>query len=92
MQDRICNSKAYITMQSKLLILLILGIVLVMASLGWLGYQSFRTGFSTKAEPNALEVLIARQLRHLAIPLEQRNKSNPVPANPEILTDARTFC
>jgi hypothetical protein len=33
----------------------------------WLGYHLFTTGFSAKTEPHALEVLLARQIRHLAI-------------------------
>jgi mono/diheme cytochrome c family protein len=76
-------------MRSKLLLFLIAGVVLVTASLGWVGYQSFQTGFSAKAEPHALEVVMARKLRYLAIPIAQRNKPNPVPLSPEILADAR---
>jgi mono/diheme cytochrome c family protein len=66
-----------------------MGGVLVAGILGTFGYQSFRTGFSAKAEPQALEVLIARKLRHLAIPLEQCEKANPVSASPEVLGEAR---
>ncbi len=76
-------------MHSKLLILLIVGIVLMTASLGWFGYQSFKTGFNAKAEPHMLEVFIARQLRHLAIPVGQRTTTNAVPLSPEVLADAR---
>lgn len=65
------------------LFLLFLGLV------GWFGYQSFTTGFSAKAEPNWLEVLLARQLRYLAIPLENRNLRNPVPLTPDVLKEAR---
>lgn len=74
-------------MRTKLLTLLILAILGGLALLGWLGYQSFTTGFSAKAEPHALEVLMARQVRYLAIPLEQRNKTNPVPVTPEVLQE-----
>lgn len=66
------------------MILLILG---GLALLSWFGYQSFTTGFSAKAEPHALEVLMARQVRYLAIPLEHRNKPNPVAVTPEILQE-----
>jgi len=58
------------------------GLGLVLASFG---YQSFSTGFSAKAEPHALEVFLARQLRYLAIPLASRNKVNPVPLTPDVL-------
>ena len=65
-------------MKAKVIGAVIILIVGGLALLGWFGYQSFTTGFSAKAEPNALEVLMARQVRYLAIPLEQRNKPNPV--------------
>ncbi|MBM4124325.1 MAG: c-type cytochrome [Nitrospira sp.] len=48
----------------------------------------FSTGFSAKAEPGRLEVLLARQVRRLAIPYAQRNAPNPVPAGPDVLAEA----
>ena len=63
--------------------------LLFLGLLGWFGYQSFTTGFSAKAEPHWMEVLLARQLRYLAIPLENRNLRNPVPLTPEVLKEAR---
>ncbi|MGA6827922.1 c-type cytochrome [Nitrospira sp. NS4] len=74
-------------MRTKLLTLLILVFFGGLALLGWLGYQLFTTGFSAKAEPHALEVFMARQVRYLAIPLEHRNKANPVPVTPAVLQD-----
>lgn len=77
-------------MKSKkfVLFLVILCLFVLLAS-GMIGYQSFKTGFSAKADPHPLEIFVARQVRRLAIPLEQRNKANPVPVTTEILTDAR---
>jgi mono/diheme cytochrome c family protein len=49
----------------------------------------FTTGFSAKTEPHALEILIARQIRHLAIPISKRNAVNPVPATADVLKEAR---
>jgi len=63
--------------------------LLFLGLLGWFGYQSFTTGFSAKAEPNWMEVLLARQLRYLAIPLENRKLRNPVLLTPEALKEAR---
>jgi mono/diheme cytochrome c family protein len=63
--------------------------LLFLGLLGWFGYQSFSTGFSAKADPNWLEVLVARQLRYLAIPLENRNLRNPVPLTPDVMKEAR---
>jgi mono/diheme cytochrome c family protein len=48
----------------------------------------FATGFSAKTEPHALEVLAARQIRRLAIPLEQRNAQNPIPLSPAVIKEA----
>lgn len=56
---------------------------------GWFTYAFFKTGFSAKAEPSALEIVLARKARHLAIPFSQRNIANPVPASPTLLVDAR---
>lgn len=75
------------TTATKVVILVLVGAVL--APMGWFGYRSFRTGFSAKAEPNALEIVLARNLRQLAIPQSQRDAVNPVPASPEELAKAR---
>jgi len=58
------------------------------APIGWIGYRLFTTGFSTKTEPHALEVFIARQIRHLAIPIEQRNTQNPIPLRPDVIKES----
>ncbi len=67
----------------------VLAIGLMIGVPAWYGYQTFKTGFSAKAEPHALEVWGARQLRHLAIPLDQRNKPNPMPPSPAVLAEGR---
>jgi len=53
-----------------------------------MGYRLFSTGFSAKTEPGALEVIMARQIRHLAIPVAQRNASNPVPLTSDLMKEA----
>jgi len=75
------------TFGSKLLTLLFLGLAGICAIGAWLGYQLFTTGFSAKTEPHAIEVFMARQIRHLAIPIEQRNTPNPVPLSPDLLKE-----
>jgi cytochrome c len=35
-----------------------------------------------------MEVLLARQIRHLAIPIEQRNAQNPVSLNPDVMKES----
>ena len=67
----------------------LLVMTLGLGALGWVGYEGFVVGFSSKGEPSAWEVSLIRQLRRAAIPREQREKSNPVPASAEILAQAR---
>jgi mono/diheme cytochrome c family protein len=69
--------------------ILVLGLLATLALLGWFGYQSYTTGFSATAEPNRLEVLLARQLRYLAIPIENRRLRNPLPLTQDLLKEAR---
>ncbi|HSL03351.1 MAG TPA: c-type cytochrome [Nitrospiraceae bacterium] len=72
-------------MRTKLIVFIILLVLGMIGTFGWIGYQLFTTGFSAKTEPHALEVLLARQIRHLAIPIEQRNAQNPVSLNPDVM-------
>ena len=74
-------------MWNKFLTFLILAVLAGVATLGWLGYRLFTTGFSAKTEPHAIEVFMARQIRHLAIPIEQRNASNPIAFSPDLLQE-----
>lgn len=76
-------------MKAKLIGAVVILIVVGLALFGWVGYRLFTTGFSAKTEPHPLEVLMARQIRHLAIPIEKRNAENPVPPGPEVLKEAR---
>ena len=68
-------------------------ILLVLVALGVLaalyGAVLIRRGFSTMDEPSALEKLLARTIRNLAIPAAARHESNPLKAAPEILNEAR---
>ncbi|MGH9315790.1 MAG: c-type cytochrome [Thermoanaerobaculia bacterium] len=45
-------------------------------------------GLSSRRQPRAAEVFVARRLRHLAIPRGARNLRNPEPASPEVLNEA----
>lgn len=74
-------------MRNKLLIFILLVVLAGAAMFGWLGYRLFTTGFSAKTEPQAIEIFLARQIRHLAIPIEQRNSPNPVPLSPDLLQE-----
>lgn len=67
----------------------LLVMTLGLGALGWVGYEGFVVGFSSKGEPSAWEVALIRQLRQAAIPREQREQSNPVPVSAEVLAQAR---
>ena len=45
-------------------------------------------GFSARSEPTAAEAFVARQLRHLAVPIAARQMPNPVADSPEVITEA----
>ena len=75
-------------MRTKLIAFIIVLVLGTIGTVGWMGYQLFSTGFSAKPEPHALEVLVARQIRHLAIPFEQRNAPNPIPLNPDVTKES----
>ena len=80
-----------VAMRTKLIVFIIVVGVLCLGTLGafgWMGYQLFTTGFSAKPEPHPLEIVVARQIRHLAIPLEQRNAQNPIPLTPDMMKES----
>jgi len=75
-------------MRTKLIVFItVMGLGIVVAC-GWLGYQLFTTGFSAKMEPHPIEVFLARQIRHLAVPIEQRQTPNPVPRTPDMIKES----
>jgi len=63
--------------------------LIVVAGAVTVGAWFIQQGFSAKDEPSALEVALARQVRHLAVPRNQRDATNPVVSSPEMLADAR---
>ena len=46
-------------------------------------------GVSARAKPTAMETMMAREVRHMAIPASARGLQNPVAETQEILRDAR---
>jgi mono/diheme cytochrome c family protein len=45
-------------------------------------------GVSARDQPTAIEALVARRLRHLAVPRSARQAQNPVLATPDVLAEA----
>jgi mono/diheme cytochrome c family protein len=48
-----------------------------------------RGGLSARDEPTRMEVVLARMVRHWAVPASLRDAKNPVPLTPEVLADGR---
>jgi mono/diheme cytochrome c family protein len=57
--------------------------------LGLLAASILHNGMSARATPTPMEVMMAREARHLAIPATARALQNPVAASEENLRDAR---
>jgi mono/diheme cytochrome c family protein len=74
-------------MKWRTLIAIIL--VLVAAIAGFAVASILHGGMSARATPSSLEVTMARNARHLAIPSNARNVRNPVASSEEVLQDAR---
>jgi len=77
-----------VAMGTKLIVFITVVGLGIVGAFGWLGYQLFTTGFSAKTEPQALEVWMARQIRHLAIPIEKRNAQNPIPLSSDVMKES----
>jgi mono/diheme cytochrome c family protein len=75
-------------MRTKLIVFIIVTGLGIVGVFGWLGYRLFTTGFSAKTEPHAIEVFLARQIRHLAIPIEKRHAQNPIPLSPDVMKES----
>ena len=75
-------------MRTKLRVFIIAVVIGMVGTVGWMSYRLFTTGFSAKTEPSALEIYMARQIRHLSIPIEHRAKSNPVPLGDDVLKES----
>jgi cytochrome c len=77
-----------VDMRTKLIVFIIVAELGIVGVFGWLGYRLFTTGFSAKTEPHAIEVFMARQIRHLAIPIEKRHAQNPIPLSPGVMKES----
>jgi mono/diheme cytochrome c family protein len=64
-------------------------IVVAIALIGAVSVSLLHDGVSSRVNPTALEVMLARQARHMALPTSARKLQNPVTDTPENLRDAR---
>jgi mono/diheme cytochrome c family protein len=51
--------------------------------------HALRHGFSARDEPTRVEVLLARAMRHYAVPTDLRGRTNPSPLTPALLAEAK---
>jgi mono/diheme cytochrome c family protein len=63
------------------LLLVAVGAVFLVATFIWISSR----GVSARAEPGRVETAVARTMRRLAIPRNDRNRQNPVAATPEVI-------
>ncbi len=69
-------------------LLLLVGVALVGVTIA-ICISILHDGLSSRATPTAVEVALARSVRHLAIPSKARSAQNPLLDSPEDLRDAR---
>jgi mono/diheme cytochrome c family protein len=68
---------------------ILLAIVIVVALIAVGAASVLHDGVSSRAKPTALETMMAREVRHMAIPGSARSRENPVAETQENLRDAR---
>jgi cytochrome c len=51
--------------------------------------STLRHGISARAEPTRAEILIARAMRHAAVPKDLRTRANPLPLTAPVLEEAK---
>ena len=61
--------------------------LIVAAAIGVMA--TLRYGFSAHDEPTAVEAVVARTIRHWAVPADLRNEKNPVLLTPAMLAESR---
>lgn len=68
---------------------MLLLLLIVFGAIAALAVSVLHSGVSARTTPNALEVFLARRLRHFAIPSDARATKNPVADSPEVQREAR---
>ena len=69
--------------------IILLGIAAAIALLAVAAASILHDGLSSHAKPTALEIMLARNARHLAIPANARKEQNPAADSSENLREAR---
>jgi mono/diheme cytochrome c family protein len=72
--------------------IILLAIVVIVALLVAAAASILHDGLSSRAKPTGMEIMLARNARHLAIPANARKLQNPAADTAENLRDARLHC
>jgi hypothetical protein len=68
----------------------ILGLIAAAILVAALAFAAIlRRGFSAHDEPSRLEAVLARAMRHWAVPSDLRGMTNPLPLTPQVLDGGR---
>lgn len=76
-------------LKTRILLVWVMLVVLLLVAGGLALRRMMAGGFSTREKPSRIEELIARRLRHLAVPEAARAMKNPVPLDEKALSEAR---
>ena len=66
----------------------VLFLLFILAGIAAAGVYIVSRGFSARDEPSFVEAFVARRVRHMAVPRGAQDEKNPVPASPEVLSEA----
>ena len=66
-------------------------LVAALVILGALGFIAIKRGFRASATPPAWEAILARSVRNLSIPADERQQRNPFTAGPDVLQQGQNF-
>ena len=69
--------------------MIFLAVVIVIALIALGAASVMHDGLSSRAKPTAVDIMMARKVRHMAIPAKARKLQNPVAETQENLRDAR---
>jgi mono/diheme cytochrome c family protein len=69
--------------------LILIFLTAAVLAVAFVAYSLLHSGVSAKATPSAIEVMMARKARHMALPSAARTLANPVAASEENLRDGR---
>jgi len=74
----------------KRAVLIVAALVLLVLLIGTIAVASMvRSGLSAHDEPSRIETVMARRMRHWAVPSDLRDVKNPVPLTPAVLANGR---